>query len=76
MYGVTEFTAVIHPGQAAILAVGAVRETMTVRDGQPALGKTLRVTLSCDHRLLDGAYAAQFLGELKLALENPVKLLL
>jgi pyruvate dehydrogenase E2 component (dihydrolipoamide acetyltransferase) len=76
MYGVTEFTAVIHPGQAAILAVGAVRETMTVRDGQPALGKTLRVTLSCDHRLLDGAYAARFLGELKLALENPVKLLL
>ena len=76
MYGVHEFAAVILPPQAAILAVGAVRETVVVRQGQPAVGKVLNLTLSADHRVLDGAYGAEFLRELRQVLENPVKLLL
>jgi pyruvate dehydrogenase E2 component (dihydrolipoamide acetyltransferase) len=76
MYGVKQFTAVIHPPQAAILAVGAVRDAVTVHNGQPAPIRVMEVTLSADHRLVDGAYAAEFLRELKQILENPVQMLL
>jgi pyruvate dehydrogenase E2 component (dihydrolipoamide acetyltransferase) len=76
MYGVSEFTAIIYPSQAAVLAVGAVVDAAVVRAGAPACAKIMKVTLSADHRLVDGAYAAQFLAELRAILENPVQLLL
>jgi pyruvate dehydrogenase E2 component (dihydrolipoamide acetyltransferase) len=75
MYGVDEFTALIMPGQVAILAVGAVSERPVVRGGQLAVAPTMRVTLSSDHRVVDGAYAAAFLAELRRILEHPVALL-
>ena len=76
MYGVDEFTALITPGQRAILAVGAVSRRPVVRNGQLAVASTMRVTLSSDHRMVDGAYAASFLAELSHSLEKPVSLLL
>lgn len=76
MYGVDEFTALIMPGQPAILAVGAVRERPVVQSGQLAVAATMRVTLSSDHRIVDGAYAASFLAELRSILEKPVSLLM
>ncbi|HBG05814.1 MAG: branched-chain alpha-keto acid dehydrogenase subunit E2 [Geobacteraceae bacterium GWC2_58_44] len=76
MYGVSEFNAIIYPSQAAVLAVGAVVDAAVVRAGVPAGAKLMKVTLSADHRLADGAYAAAFLVELKGILENPVRLLL
>ncbi|GAM09597.1 dihydrolipoyllysine-residue acetyltransferase component of pyruvate dehydrogenase complex [Geobacter sp. OR-1] len=76
MYGVTAFMAVIHPSQGAILAVGGVREAVIAKNGQPVVGRIMTLNLSADHRLLDGAYAARFMKELKHNLENPVKLLL
>lgn len=76
MYGVDEFTALITPGQRAILAVGAVSRRPVVRNGQLAVASTMRVTLSSDHRMVDGAYAASFLAELRHSLEKPVSLLL
>lgn len=75
MYGIDDFAAVILPPQAAILAVGAVADRPAVRDGHLTVARTMRVTLSCDHRIVDGAYAAQFLGELRRILENPVLML-
>ncbi|HEX2770659.1 MAG TPA: dihydrolipoamide acetyltransferase family protein, partial [Geobacteraceae bacterium] len=75
MYGVEEFMAVIHPPQGAILAVGSIRDEAVVRNGLIAAARIIRVTLSADHRLLDGAYVAQFLQELKRVLENPVTML-
>ncbi len=75
MYGVDEFDALIVPGQVAILAVGAVAERPVVRNGQLAVAPTMRVTLSSDHRVVDGAYAAGFLAELRRTLEHPVPLL-
>ncbi|WP_306533952.1 dihydrolipoamide acetyltransferase family protein [Geobacter sp.] len=75
MYGIEEFAAVILPPQAAILAVGAVADRPAVRDGHLVAAKTMRVTLSCDHRVVDGAYGARFLGELKRVVENPVLML-
>ncbi len=75
MFGIDEFAAVIFPPQAAILAVGAVADRPFVQDGRVVAAKTMRVTLSCDHRIVDGAYAAQFLGELRRVLENPVLML-
>ena len=75
MYGVDEFTAVIHPPQGAILAVGAVADRPVIREGHLAAARMMRVTLSADHRLIDGAYAAKFLRELKRVLENPVTML-
>ena len=75
MYGVDEFTALIMPGQTAILAVGVVSERPVVRNGALAAAATMRVTLSSDHRSVDGAYAARFLAELRTVLEKPVSLL-
>jgi pyruvate dehydrogenase E2 component (dihydrolipoamide acetyltransferase) len=76
MLDVEELTAVINPPNAAILAVGAVKDRPIVRDGQLAVAKTLRATLSCDHRVLNGLEGGRFLVELKSILENPVTLLL
>jgi pyruvate dehydrogenase E2 component (dihydrolipoamide acetyltransferase) len=75
MYGVDEFTALIMPGQNAILAVGAVAERPVVRAGQVVAAPTMRVTLSSDHRSVDGAYAARFLADLRGILEKPLSLL-
>ena len=75
MYGITRFTAVINPPQAAILAVGAVQRRPIVRDGQLAVGQTMSATLASDHRILYGADAAAFLAEVRDRLEAPIGLL-
>ncbi|MSM41589.1 MAG: 2-oxo acid dehydrogenase subunit E2 [Geobacter sp.] len=75
MFDVTEFAAVIHPPQAGILAVGSVYDGIVVKDGQPVVARLARMTLSADHRLVDGAYAARFLKELKRILKKPVLML-
>ncbi|HEY6009271.1 MAG TPA: dihydrolipoamide acetyltransferase family protein [Geobacteraceae bacterium] len=76
MFGVEEFMAVIHPPQGAILAVGAILDQPVAREGQLEVARVMRLTLSADHRLVDGADAARFLAEVKRRLENPVTLLL
>jgi pyruvate dehydrogenase E2 component (dihydrolipoamide acetyltransferase) len=73
---VTSFAAIINPPQAAILAVGAVREVPVVREGQIVPGHLMSITLSCDHRILYGAPAAEFLGRIRALLEQPVALML
>jgi pyruvate dehydrogenase E2 component (dihydrolipoamide acetyltransferase) len=75
MFPVDEFVAIINPPEAAILAVGAIVDKPVVVDGQLAVGKRMRVTLSADHRVIDGAMGAQFLADLKVALEAPLALL-
>jgi pyruvate dehydrogenase E2 component (dihydrolipoamide acetyltransferase) len=74
MYGVTDFTAVINPPQAAILAVGALAQRPVVRDGALVARHTMNVTLACDHRILYGADAAQFLARIRDLLERPLAL--
>jgi pyruvate dehydrogenase E2 component (dihydrolipoamide acetyltransferase) len=74
MFDVDEFIAVINPPQAAILAVGSVHETPVVKNGKVKVGNLMKVTLSADHRALDGATVATFLQSLKGYLENPVLL--
>ncbi len=76
MFAVDSFAAIIFPPHAAVLAVGAVSEQPVVRDGQLAVGQIMKATLSTDHRVADGAEAAQFLVEIKALLEKPVSLLL
>jgi pyruvate dehydrogenase E2 component (dihydrolipoyllysine-residue acetyltransferase) len=76
MLDVEEFSAVITPPQAAILAVGAIKDRPVARNGQLAVAKTMRVTLSVDHRILNGVEAGRFLEDLKHALENPVLLVI
>ncbi len=74
MFPVSEFAAVINPPQAAILAVGAIRDVPVVRDGAIVPGRLLTVTLSADHRIIDGVLAGRFLRELKALLEQPLAL--
>ena len=76
MFDVESFTAIIYPPHAAILAVGSVKQQPVVRDGELTVGTMMKATLSTDHRVADGAEAAQFLMEIKRVLENPVSLLL
>jgi len=76
MMGVDSFTAIINPPEAAILAVGAIRDEPVVRDGAVVPGKMMKITLSSDHRIVDGALAAQFLGTVKSILEQPARLAL
>lgn len=76
MFGVEEFTAIINPPQSAILAVGAIIEKPVVVDGEIAVRSQMKVTLSCDHRVIYGADAAAFLAELRRVLEHPVMALL
>jgi pyruvate dehydrogenase E2 component (dihydrolipoamide acetyltransferase) len=75
MFGIDEFSAVINPPEGAILAVGQVRDTPVVRDGELAVGKKMALTLSCDHRVVDGAIGAAFLAELRALLERPMRIL-
>ena len=74
MFGVDEFTAIINPPEAAILAVGAIKDAAVVDDGKVVVGKVMRMTLTVDHRVFYGATAAQFMAEVKRLLENPVTL--
>lgn len=75
MFGVDEFTAIINPPDACILAVGTINTKPVVRDGQIVIGNTMKITLSCDHRIVDGAVGAQFMKTLRSYLENPMKML-
>jgi len=75
MFGIDEFSAVINPPEGAILAVGQVRDEPVVKDGQVKPGKKLTMTLSCDHRVVDGAVGAAFLAELRNLLERPMRIL-
>jgi pyruvate dehydrogenase E2 component (dihydrolipoamide acetyltransferase) len=74
MMDVSAFTAIINPPESAILAVGSVTKQPVVVDDQIRIGHRMKVTLSCDHRVIDGALGAQFLGEVRRLLENPVSL--
>ena len=76
MFDIEEFTAIINPPDACILAVGAIVKKPVVRGDQIVVGNTMKVTLSCDHRVVDGATGAQFLQTLKAVLEEPMRLLL
>jgi pyruvate dehydrogenase E2 component (dihydrolipoamide acetyltransferase) len=75
MFGITEFTSIINQPNSAILSVGAIVEKPVVRNGQIVVGNTMKVTLACDHRTVDGAIGAQFLQTLRQYLENPVTML-
>jgi pyruvate dehydrogenase E2 component (dihydrolipoamide acetyltransferase) len=74
MFGIDQFTAIINPPEAAILAIGAVEDKPVVQDGQVVVRKRMRITMSCDHRVIDGALGAQFLQTLRRLLENPLML--
>ncbi|TFV94235.1 pyruvate dehydrogenase complex dihydrolipoamide acetyltransferase [Algoriphagus kandeliae] len=76
MFGIEEFTAIINPPDACILAVGGIKETVIVKDGQMKIGNVMKVTLSCDHRVVDGAVGSAFLLTLKGLLEDPVRILI
>jgi pyruvate dehydrogenase E2 component (dihydrolipoamide acetyltransferase) len=75
MFGISEFTSIINQPNSAILSVGAIEQKPVVKDGQIVVGNTMKVTLACDHRTVDGATGAQFLQTLKIYLENPVTML-
>ncbi|MEM6699998.1 MAG: pyruvate dehydrogenase complex dihydrolipoamide acetyltransferase, partial [Bacteroidota bacterium] len=75
MFGIEEFTAIINPPDACILAVGGIIDKAVVKDSEVVPGKRMKVTLSCDHRVVDGASGAQFLNTFKEILENPVRIL-
>ncbi len=75
MFGIEQFTAIVNPPEAAILAVGTMRETVVVQDGAMWAGKVMTVTLSADHRVVDGLPAAKFMARLKELLESPAQLL-
>lgn len=76
MFGIDEFTAIINPPDACILAVGGIKETVIVKDSQMKIGNVMKVTLSCDHRVVDGAVGSAFLQTLKGLLEDPVRILI
>ncbi|MFZ4785207.1 MAG: dihydrolipoamide acetyltransferase family protein, partial [Flavobacteriales bacterium] len=75
MFGIEEFTAIINPPDACILAVGAIKQTPVIKNNTVVPGNVMKVTLSCDHRVVDGASGAAFLQTLKGYLENPVTML-
>jgi pyruvate dehydrogenase E2 component (dihydrolipoamide acetyltransferase) len=76
MFGIDEFTAIINPPEAAILAVGAMGAKPVVREGEVVVRQLMRVTMSCDHRIVDGATGAKFLQTFKQMMENPLMLML
>ncbi len=76
MFGVEDFTAIINPPDACILAIGGIKETAIVKNGQLLPGSVMKVTLSCDHRAVDGAVGAAFLKTFKGLLEDPVRILI
>lgn len=76
MFGIESFTAIINPPNACILAIGGIRDTPVVENGSIVAGKRMKLTLSCDHRVVDGAIGAQFMATVKELLESPLSLLL
>ena len=76
MFGTPEFSAIINPPQAAILAVGAGEKRPVVRNDALAIATIMTCTLSCDHRVVDGALGAQFMATLKTIIEDPLSLML
>jgi pyruvate dehydrogenase E2 component (dihydrolipoamide acetyltransferase) len=76
MFGIEEFTAIINPPNACILAIGAIRDVPVVRGDEVVPGKRMKVTLSCDHRVVDGATGAKFLQTLRQYLEEPLTMLM
>ena len=75
MFGIHEFTAIINPPEAGILAVGRIEDTPVANDGEVAIRPRMRVTMSCDHRVIDGALGARFLATFKGMLEEPARML-
>src|SRR5574339_74251 len=75
MFGIEEFTAIINPPDACILAIGAINQVPVVKDGQVVVGNIMKVTLSCDHRVVDGATGSAFLQTLQGLLEEPLRML-
>lgn len=75
MFGIEEFTAIINPPDACIMAIGGIKQTAIVKDGQLAIGNIMKVTMSCDHRVVDGAIGSAFLQTFKSLLEDPVRIL-
>ena len=75
MFAIDDFTAIINPPEAAILAVGSIQQVPVAKDGELALGWRMKVTMSCDHRVIDGAVGATFLATLRTYVENPYLLL-
>ncbi len=76
MFGIEEFTAIINPPDACIMAVGGIKETPIVKEGEIKIGNLMKVTLSCDHRVVDGAVGSAFLQTFKQLLEDPVRILI
>ena len=75
MFGIDEFTAIVNPPDACILAIGGIQHVPVIKDGEIVSGSVMKVTLSCDHRVVDGAVGSAFLNSFKNYLENPVLLL-
>ncbi len=75
MFGIEEFTAIINPPDACIMAVGGIKQTPVVKNGQVVPGNVMKVTLSCDHRVVDGVTGSEFLLTFKSMLENPVMMI-
>jgi len=76
MFGIDQFTAIINPPEAGILAIGGVEEKPVVSDGQLEVRQRMRVTMSCDHRVIDGATGAKFLQTVRQYIENPLSLII
>ena len=75
MFGITDFTSIINQPNAAILSVGAIVQKPVVKEGNIVVGNTMKLTLACDHRTVDGATGAIFLQTLRTYIENPVTML-
>jgi pyruvate dehydrogenase E2 component (dihydrolipoamide acetyltransferase) len=75
MFGIDEFTAIINPNDSCILAVGGIKNTPVIKNGEIVPGNLMKLTLSCDHRIVDGATGSSFLKTLKELIEDPIKIL-
>lgn len=75
MFGIEEFTAIVNPPDSCILAVGGIKQTPIVKDGEMVIGNVMKVTMSCDHRVVDGAIGSAFLQTFKQYLEDPIRIL-
>jgi len=75
MYGIEDFTSIVNPPNGCILSVGGIKETPVVKNGEIVPGNVMKLSLSCDHRVVDGATGSEFLQTLKAYLENPVMMI-
>jgi pyruvate dehydrogenase E2 component (dihydrolipoamide acetyltransferase) len=76
MFGIEAFTAIVNPPDSCILAIGGIKAIPVVKDGAVVPGNVMKVTLSCDHRVVDGATGSAFLNTFKNYMENPVSMLM